>query len=135
MEDLARRVLEGTDDAVVVADTEGVIRFWNRSAERVFGWPAEEAVGRTLDLIVPEKHRATHWAGYRRVMAGGETAYAGRLLAVPALRRDGERISIEFSVAILRGTGVAAIIRDVTERRRAEQELRRRLDARERRPA
>ena len=135
MEDVARLVLEGTDDAVVIADTEGVIRFWNRAAERVFGWPAAEAVGRTLDLIVPEKHRATHWAGYRRVMAGGETSYAGRLLAVPALRGDGGRVSIEFSMTLLPGRGIAAIVRDVTDRRRAEQELRCRLDELERRPA
>jgi PAS domain S-box-containing protein len=93
----------------------------------MFGWPRAEAVGRSLDLIVPDKLRQRHWDGYRRVMATGETEYAGRTLAVPALRADGSRVSIEFTVTLLPGAdgsvaGIAAIVRDVTaqwEERRA----------------
>lgn len=136
LEDLTAGALEAavvahTDHAVIVADPDGTIRFWNPAAEAMFGWPRAEAVGRSLDLIVPEKLRGRHWDGYRRVMATGETEYAGRTLAVPALRADGSRISIEFTVALLPGddgavAAIAAVVRDVT----AEWEERRRLTRR-----
>jgi PAS domain S-box-containing protein len=114
-------LLNASDDAVIVADPAGAIRFWNAAAERMFGRPAEEAIGGSLDLIIPEKLRERHWDGYRAVMETGETAYAGRMLAVPALRADGSRISVEFTVTLLRGaagavTGIGAILRDVTDR-------------------
>jgi PAS domain S-box-containing protein len=125
-------LLAAADDAVVVADAEGVIRYWNPAAEAMFGHPAGTAVGASLDLIIPERLRARHWEGYRRVMATGETAYAGRMLAVPAVRADGTRISVEFTVALLPGDGggvrwIGAILRDVTERWEEERALRRRL--------
>ncbi|MDX6723404.1 MAG: hypothetical protein QOD73_1808 [Solirubrobacteraceae bacterium] len=114
-------LLVASDDAVIVADPGGTIRFWNAAAEGMFGHPAGEAVGSSLDLIIPEKLRERHWAGYRTVMQTGETAYAGRMLAVPALRADGSRISVEFTVTLLTDaagavTGIGAIVRDVTER-------------------
>jgi PAS domain S-box-containing protein len=98
----------------------------------MFGYSREHAIGRSLDLIIPEKLRERHWEGYWRVMASGQTAYAGRMLAVPALRADGSRISIEFTVTLLRdpsGTvwAIGAVLRDVTERwdrqRAREREL------------
>ena len=95
-------LVEHTDHAVVVADAGGVIRFWNPAAEAVFGHPRAAAVGASLDLIIPEPLRGRHWEGYRRVMATGETEYAGRTLAVPAIRADGTRISVEFTVTLLR---------------------------------
>lgn len=133
--DLAVAILQGTDDAVVFADREGVIRLWNPAAEAMFGYPADEALGSTLDLIVPERFRERHWAGYREVMGSGVTRYAGRLLAVPAQRRDGERISVEFTVTLVTAEageveGVAAIVRDVTARRAQEQAVRQELGAR-----
>ena len=86
-------------DAVIFADREGKIRFWNRAAVRIFGFAENEALGETLDLIVPEGLRACHWEGYRRVMAGGASRYGeGDLLSVPALRKDGSRVSIEFTI-------------------------------------
>lgn len=109
-------------DAVVVADADGVIALWNAAAERLLGWPAEEAVGQTLDLIVPERFRRRHWSGYSTTMRTGQTGYADRLLTVPALRRDGSTVSIAFTVTLLPGDadvgprGVAAVIRDDTER-------------------
>jgi PAS domain S-box-containing protein len=131
---LYRQIVEQIPDAVVFADRDGVIRLWNAGAEAVFGYFADEALGQTLDLIVPERYRRPHWEGFRRVMATGETKYGRELLKVPAIRKDGERISIEFSIALLREpegdvAGAAAIIREVTARWQEEQALRERLAA------
>jgi PAS domain S-box-containing protein len=111
---------------------------WNGGAERVFGYPAAEAVGQSLDLIIPEKQRARHWAGYNKTMATGKTKYGDTLLKVPATHRDGRRLSIEFSVALRRDSngkiaGIAAVIRDAAERWTADRELRQRLAEAERR--
>jgi PAS domain S-box-containing protein len=109
-------------DGVIYADADGLIRFWNAGAERIFGFKETEALGQSLDLIIPESLRRRHWAGYHRTMQTGGTRYgAGELLAVPALRRDGSRISVEFTIvpfheASGRMTGIAAVMRDVTAR-------------------
>jgi PAS domain S-box-containing protein len=134
---LFRRIVEEMPEAVIFADRKGAIRLWNRAAETMFGYSADEALGQSLDLIVPERFRTRHWDGYRHVMATGVTSYGDRLLAVPAMRKDGQRISIEFSIALLRDdrgelAGAAAIVRDVTARWHAERELRSRLAALER---
>jgi PAS domain S-box-containing protein len=131
---LFRRIVEEMPEAVVFADRQGVVRLWNRAAETMFGYSAAEALGQSLDLIIPERFRARHWDGYRQVMTTGVTSYGQRLLAVPAMRKDGERISIEFSIALLKDergevTGAAAVVRDVTARWQAEREMRRRLAA------
>jgi PAS domain S-box-containing protein len=119
-------------DAVVVADSDGVITFWNDAATRIFGWSAAEAVGRSLDLIIPERFRERHWAGYRHTMATGHTSYGDRLLEVPALHRDGHTVSIAFTVTLLFAgstapRAIAAVVRDDTarwhERRRLRAEL------------
>ena len=131
-EQLAHQIVETTPDGIVVADAEGIIRLWNGGAEQIFGYSAAETLGQTLDLIIPERLRQRHWDGYRTVMATGQTRYGRELLAVPAIRKDGSRISIEFTVALLRDAagrpdGVAAVIRDVTERWEREKALRERL--------
>ncbi|HYB74122.1 MAG TPA: PAS domain S-box protein [Candidatus Sulfotelmatobacter sp.] len=132
---LSRRIVEEAPDAIIFSDREGTIRLWNAGAEAVFGWRAEEALGQTLDLIIPEKQRARHWEGYRAVMATGTTRYGrGELLRVPALRKDGRRISVEFSILLPRDAagevlGAAAILRDVTERWEQDRALRQRLAA------
>jgi len=100
----------------------------------MFGFPAPEALGQSLDLIIPENLRARHGEGYRRVMAEGSSKYAQDLLAVPALRRDGSRLSVEFTIVLVRGEageilGTGAIIREVTARRQQEKEMRERLAA------
>jgi len=125
-------LVEHTDHAVVVADTDGVIRFWNPAAEAMFGHSRAVAVGASLDLIIPDPLRDRHWDGYRRVMATGETEYAGRTLAVPAIRADGTRISVEFTVTLLRDdhdavVGIAAILRDVSKQFEERRALRRRV--------
>src|SRR5690348_17806723 len=96
---LCERIVRDAADAIVYADSEGVIRFWNAGATRIFGYPPSEAIGQSLDLIIPERQRVRHWEGYRRVMQTGQSRYgAGELLAVPALRKDGARISVEFTI-------------------------------------
>jgi PAS domain S-box-containing protein len=130
---LAEAILETQSDAILVADRDGVIRFWNPGAVRIFGFTAEEAVGQPLDLIIPENLRARHQEGFNRVMAGGATRYgSGDLLAVPALTKGGRRISVEFTIIVLRDsdnamTGMAAILRDVTSRFEEMRSLRRRV--------
>ena len=131
---LFRQIVEEMPEAVIFADRQGMVRLWNRAAETMFGYSADEALGQSLDLIVPERFRARHWEGYRHVMATGVTRYGQRLLAVPAMRKDGQRISIEFSIALLKDergevTGAAAVVRDVTPRWLEERELKRRLAA------
>lgn len=118
----AERLLESMPDAVVYSDAGGLIRYWNKGAEAVFGFSRAEAVGQRLDIIVPEKLRQRHWDGYEKTMRTGETRYgAGDLLAVPAIRKDGTRISTEFTIVPFRDesgrmVGIAAIMRDVTKR-------------------
>jgi PAS domain S-box-containing protein len=124
-----QRIVEEMPEAVIVSDRAGVIVFWNRAAEVMFGHSAVEAMGQSLDLIIPERFRARHWAGYRTVMSTGVTRYGHELLAVPAIRKDGRRISLEFSIALLRDdsgelAGAAAIIRDVTARWERERAFR-----------
>jgi PAS domain S-box-containing protein len=135
---LAQAVVREAPEAIVVSDPSGIIVMWNGGAERIFGYPAAEALGQSLDLIIPEKQRARHWAGYDKTMATGETKYGDTLLKVPAAHRDGRRLSIEFSVALLRDAdgkiaGIAAVIRDATERWAAERELWQRLAEAQRR--
>jgi PAS domain S-box-containing protein len=130
--DLAQLV-RSLADAVVIADTDGRITFWNDAATRLFGWPAEEAIGASLDLIIPERYRERHWTGYARVMATGHTDYGDRLLEVPALHRDGRRLSIAFTVSLLCRPGlqipyaIAAVVRDDTERWQERRRLREEL--------
>lgn len=129
-----RQIVDRTQDAIIFANREGQIQLWNSGAESIFGYSAEEAMGQSLDIIIPEKLRVRHWEGYRKVMQTGSTRYGRELLAVPATRKDGTRISIEFSIVLVRSSGgdmlgSAAIIRDVTARWRKERELRDRLAA------
>ena len=134
-DDLAGRILDGSPDAVVVCDRAGTVHYWNASAERTFGFARSEALGGSMDLIVPERFRARHWAGWEAAIEAGASRYAaGQLLAVPALHKDGRQISIEFSIQFVmaadaRVNWVAAFIRDVTERHRREKALRAELSA------
>jgi PAS domain S-box-containing protein len=109
-------------DAVLIADPNGTIIFWNAAAERLFGWTAAEVTGRTMDMIIPERLRARHWEGWHHVMSTAETKYGDTLLEVPALHREGHRLSIAFTVSLLikpgskQVTAVAAVLRDDTAR-------------------
>ena len=129
-----QRIVEDSPIGILFADSDGKIRFWNAGAETIFGFSAEEALGQSLDLIVPEKQRARHWEGWTRVMASGVTKYGREPLAVPATRKDGSRISIEFNVVLMRAptgelVGVAAMVQDVTARWQQQKEMKARLTA------
>ena len=129
---LSRQIVDKAADAIIFADTEGIIRFWNSGAAAIFGYSAEEAIGETLDLIVPEKLREKHWEGYRKVMATGVTKYGSDILAVPAVKKDDSRMSVEFTIVLLKNDsgkpiGTAAIMRDVTERWQKEKELKKKV--------
>lgn len=126
--DLAARLVAACGDAIVVADPRGRILLWNSGAEAMFGYLPAEALGHTLDLIIPEGLRARHWEGYNETMRTGVTRYANDLLAVPGVRRDGSRISLEFRVTLLADANdqpgaIAAVIRDVTQRRLTDKGL------------
>lgn len=130
---LYRQIVDGSPDAVVFGDAEGRIRLWNAGATAIFGFTPEEAVGKSMDIIIPERLRGRHWEGYNKVMVTGVSRYgAGDLLAVPAVTKDGRTISIEFTIQMLKGPageilGPVATIRDVTKRFQREMESARRL--------
>ena len=121
-ESFAAALLAGLPDAVVYADAQGAIRFWNQGATRIFGFTADEAMGQSLDIIIPEAQRKRHWDGYDQTMRTGKTRYGeGQLLSVPALRKDGTRISVEFTIVPFKDesgamAGIAAVMRDVSAR-------------------
>jgi PAS domain S-box-containing protein len=127
-----QHVVEALGDAVVICDRDGVIRVWNAAAERLFGFAPTEALGSSLDLIVPERLRARHWAGFDKALATGQTRYEHDVLHVPATHKDGRALSIAFTVGLLLGperkvTGLVAVIRDDTKRFAEERDLRKRL--------
>jgi PAS domain S-box-containing protein len=129
---LCRRIVAESRDAIIFADREGCIRLWNAGAEVMFGYQAAEVIGQDLVLIIPEQLRDRHNEGYHRVMATGVSRYATELLSVPGLKKDGSRISLEFTITMIKDDagevlGAAAIIRDVTARWQRDQELKKRL--------
>jgi PAS domain S-box-containing protein len=130
---VAQAVLLTRSDAIIAADRDGIICFWNPGAERMFGHVSGEAIGRSLDLIIPERLRQRHWDGFRQTMETGRSRYGeGDLLSVPALRKDGTTISVEFTIVLLKSEpvgvrGIVAIMRDVTQRFEEMRQLRRKL--------
>ena len=131
---LSEQIVKENSDAVMFADHEGFLRLWNKGAEAMFGYSAAEAEGKSLDLIIPENLRNRHWEGYHKVMASGVTRYGTELLAAPGIRKDGGRLSLEFSMVIVRGEdgavlGTGAIMRDITARFKKEKELKERIKA------
>ena len=127
-----QQLVEALGDAVIICDCDGVIRSWNAAAERLFGFTPAEALGSSLDLIIPERLRGRHWLGYERTMATGQTRYQHDVLRVPAMHKDGRTLSIAFTVGLLLGpqrrvTGLLAVIRDETKDFVELRDLRKRL--------
>ena len=129
---VAEAILSTRSDAIVAADRDGIIGFWNPGAVRLFGYSHDEAMSRSLDLIIPERLRQRHWDGYRRVIETGKSRYGqGDVLSVPAVRKDGATISVEFTIVPLQSSGqmigMVAIMRDVTRRFDEMRALKRKL--------
>jgi len=127
-----KQLVEGAGDAIMVCDAKGAITLWNRAAERIFGFTEAEAIGQSLDMIIPQRQRQRHWDGYNKTMETGITKYGADLLRVPALHKDGHTLSIAFTVSMLFSenrevTGIVAIVRDETARFAEERKLRARL--------
>jgi PAS domain S-box-containing protein len=119
-------------DAIVVSDARGAITLWSPAAERIFGFSEIEAMGQSLDIIIPERLRQRHWEGYEKTMHTGQTRYGTQVLRVPALHKDGRSLSIAFTVGMLHAddpavSAIVAVIRDETERFNEERGLRKRL--------
>ena len=119
-------------DAVVSSDPKGAITLWNPAAERLFGYTEAEALGQSLDLIIPERLRGRHWEGYDKTMATGITRYGHDVLRVPATNKAGTPMSIAFTVALLTGADgqveqIVAVIRDETARFAEDRALRKRV--------
>ena len=132
IETVYRQIIENSQDAILFANQDGIIEIWNSGAEATFGYSKEEARGKSLDLMIPEKLRQRHWEGFNTVMKTGETRYGKELLKVPAIRKDGTRLSVEFTIMLIRNpedeiVGIAAIMRDVTERWMHEKEMKQQI--------
>jgi PAS domain S-box-containing protein len=131
-------IVNAAADAIVVCDRDGIIQLWNPGAARIFGFAELEAVGQSLNIIIPERLQARHWEGFNRMMASGRSRYdEGHVLAVPGCRKDGSQVSIEFTVVTLmdessRVSHIVATLRDVTARFEEMKALRKQL--RERAP-
>jgi PAS domain S-box-containing protein len=127
-----KQLVESVADAVIVSDASGAITLWNPAAVRMFGYTESEAMGQSLDLIIPERQRQRHWEGYHKTMRTGETRYGNDVLRVPAAHKDGHSLSIAFTVAMMyseenKVTAIVAVIRDETSRWNEERVMRRRL--------
>jgi PAS domain S-box-containing protein len=130
-----QKIISAAGDAILVCDVDGLITLWNPAAERMFGHTEAQALGQSLDLIIPERQRGRHWEGYHKTAASGITKYGDALLKVPALHRDGRTLSIAFSISLLMGegalsnkvVGMLSIIRDETARFTEERSLKKRL--------
>ena len=127
-----KQLVEVIGDAVVVCDAAGAITLWNPAAERMFGFSPAEALGQSLDLIIPERQRQRHWDGYHKTMATGQTRYGHDVLRVPALHKEGRPLSIAFTVAMLHApdntvSAIVAVIRDETARWNEERVMRQRI--------
>jgi len=128
----AHALIAAAGDAIVACDARGAITLWNPAAERMFGYPEAEAIGRALDIIIPERLRKRHWDGYAKTMATGVTRYGHELLRVPATDKEGRALSIAFTVALLKAAdgrveAIVAVIRDETRRFAEDRALRKRL--------
>jgi PAS domain S-box-containing protein len=130
-------LVSAVGDAVVVSDASGAITLWNRAAERLFGYTEAEALGQSLDLMIPERMRQRHWEGYQKTMETGTTRYGTEVLQVPAIDKSGRSFSIAFTVALLysadnKVSGIAAVMRDDTRRFEKDRAQRKRISELER---
>ncbi|KKL08789.1 hypothetical protein LCGC14_2572340, partial [marine sediment metagenome] len=125
-EERFRSVTQSAGDGIISADSSGKIAFWNAAAERMFGYKAAEIVGRPLTLVMPTRLHKAHQGGLDRVASTGQSKIIGKTVEVVGLRRDGSEFLIELSLSTWKseeGTFFTGILRDITQRKRAEEEL------------
>ena len=127
-----KQLVEAVGDALMVADAGGAITLWNPAAQRMFGFTEAEAMGKSLDLIIPQRQQQRHWDGYRKTMATGITRYGNDVLRVPAVHKDGHTLSIAFTVAMLHSpdgkvSAIVAVVRDESARFAEDRALKKRL--------
>ena len=120
--ELTRAIVEQAPDAMIYADRAGAIRVWNHAAEALFGYSAGEVAGKSLDVIIPDRFRAAHWAGFMKAVDSGETKYGNRVMTTRSVHKDGRRLYLDLTFGLVRDPnggviGVLAIGRDVTESR------------------
>src|SRR4051794_13513919 len=118
---LATLIVAQTVDALIYADAQGVVRLWNVAAEQIFGFASEEAVGASLDLIIPERLREAHWRGYRAAVASGKTRLGGRATLTKGLHKSGRSVYVEMSFSLVKDSadrvlGSVAVARDATDK-------------------
>lgn len=123
---LFQAIVEQTLDAIVFADRKGVIQVWNRGAELVFGFGRDEAIGKSLDIIIPERFRRAHWEGYRRAIESGHTRPGNPVRTTRAIHKDGRKLYVDLSFGVVTGKtgsviGAVAMGRDCSARYLAER--------------
>lgn len=129
---LFQAIVEQAPDAIIFADRDGAIRVWNHGAEAVFGYAAAEVLGKSLDVIIPERLRPAHWKGFHRAIAAGHTTYGNRVLTTRSVHKNGSKLYVELSFGLVRDeanavTGAMAVGRDGTARYLSEGTLRARV--------
>ena len=129
----SRELVASIGDAVIAADPSGAIVLWNPAAERMFGHTEREAMGQSLDLIIPQRQQKPHWDGYNKTMATGITKYGNDVLRVPAVHKDGHTLSIAFTVSMLYKpdgsvSAIVAMIRDESVKFAEERALKKRIN-------
>ena len=127
-----KALVESIGDAVIASDPSGAINLWNPSATRMFGFTEAEALGKSLDIIIPQRQQQRHWDGYHKTMETGVTRYGNDVLRVPAVHKDGHSLSIAFTVALLHAadgtiSDIVAVVRDESNRFAEDRALRKRL--------
>lgn len=130
--EIAIALLASSPDAVIYAGREGQVLYWNPAAERIFGFTSAEAMGQSLDIIIPEKFRDAHWKGYDKALATGVTKYSGKPMTTRAQNKAGETVYVDLGFALVRDTageivGVMSTARDMTERFNNDRETRREI--------
>ena len=125
-------VVDGVGDGIMAADAQGLITLWNPACTRLFGFTEAEALGKSLDLIIPQRQQKPHWEGYDKTMETGITKYGNDVLRVPAVHKDGHTLSIAFTVSMLHNadgsvSAIVAVIRDESVKFAQERALKKRI--------
>ena len=127
-----QQLVESAADAIMACDAAGKITLWNAASTRMFGFTGTEAMGQSLDIIIPQRQQARHWEGYHVTMASGVTKYGASVLRVPAVHKDGHTLSIAFTVSLMHDaagnvSAIVAIVRDESVKFAEERALRKRI--------